>query len=422
VNGRVHRNEVRQFLFGIATLAVAAVVFTIGWIVQTGGPVPGKAYTYVRADFNNVGTLKAGKDVKQNGIRVGQVSKVEYNKGIAEVTLRLEGDRRVYRDAVVQIGNVSALGKKYVAFDPGTAAAGILADGVLPASQNVDATSLEDALSALDPATRTALRSTLEQTGGGLAGHGEDLRKALNASPRLLRDLKQISAAIDDPDAQLPELLQAADTLVGRFTGREDELRSLMRSAEQTLTAVGVDQGTPLESTIEEAPNTLKNVKTATDALNEPLADLDVALRQVKPGGVALGASSGDLRGFLRDSVTALDKVPDVSEEAKPALDDLTGVLKDARPLLPSLTSTIKSADKLLVDFAPYAGDAGRFFSQHDLLSGTLGSDDKHYFAAMLTGLGLFSIAGAPDPLYSGEYYPAPGTAWNKSSNTEVPH
>lgn len=418
----VHRSEVRRFLFGVATLVAAAVVFTIGWIVQTGGPVPGKGYTYVRADFSNVGTLKAGKDVKENGIRIGQVSKVEYNKGVAEVTLRLEGDRKVYRDAVIQIGNVSALGKKYVAFDGGTESAGLLGDAVLPASQNVDATSIEDALSALDPKTRAALRSTLDQVGGGVVGHGDDLQKALNASPDLLRDLKVISAAVDDPDAQVPELLRAADTLVGRFSGREDELSALMRSAEKTLSAIGVDGGRPLKSTVEEAPAALTNVKAATDALNKPLADLEVALRQVAPGGVALGASSEDLRGFLRDSVTPLDKVPSVSTQAKPAIDDLTGVLKDARPLLPNLTATIKSADRLLVDFAPYAADAGRFFSQHDLLSGTLGTDDKHYFAAMLTGLGLFSIAGAPDPLYSGEYYPAPGMAWNKSTNSEVPH
>ena len=40
----------------------------------------------------------------------------------------------------------------------------------------------------------------------------------------------------------------------------------------------------------------------------------------------------------------------------------------------------------MLGDFAPYAPDAGHFVAQNDLLSGTLGSPDKHYFAAMLTG------------------------------------
>lgn len=413
----VHRDEARKFVWGLVTLAIAAVVFGIGGIVQTGGPVPAKSYTYVKASFHDVGILKSGKAVKQNGLRIGQVSSIEYKDGLAEVTLRLDGDRTVYNDAVATVSNVSALGKKYVELDPGTPASGELGDGVLPAEQNGDSQSLEDVLSALDPKTRSALRDSLGEL-GGVAGHGQDLNDVLKNAPDLLADVRTVTGTLNDAD--LPALLGAADTLAGRFAGRADQLEGLLRNADKTLAALATDDGQPLTATVRQLPSTLREAKAALDALESPLTDARLALTDLRPGGVALGRSSEDLRGFLRDAVGPLGKVPGVGELAQPAVDDLTETLADARPLLPTVTSSVGSLAELLGDFAPYAGDAGRFMSQHDLLSGTLGGDDKHYFAAMLTGLGLFSLAGAPDPLATNEWYPVPGTAWNHSTITEV--
>ncbi|HSV39140.1 MAG TPA: MlaD family protein [Nocardioidaceae bacterium] len=414
----VHRDEARKFAWGLVTLTMAAVVFLIGGIVQTGGPVPAKKYTYVKASFNDVGILKSGKAVKENGLRVGQVSDIAYRDGLAEVTLRLDGDRTVYRDGSATVSNVSALGKKYVELDPGTASAGELGDGVLPAEQNGDSQSLEDALSALDPATRTALRSTLEQVGGGVAGHGPDLHQVLRVAPDLLPDVRTLTGALTS--SELEGLLASADTLAGRFVGRTAELEQLMRNADATVSALAVDGGQPLAAAVRQLPSTLREAKSALDALNRPLVDAHAALADLRPGGQALGRSSDDLRGFLRDAVGPLGKVPGVSDQALPAVDELTATLEDLRPLLPMVSTSLASVARLLFDFAPYAGDAARFVSQHDLLSGTLGGDDKHYFAAMLTGLGLFSMAGAPDPLATNEFYPAPGTAWNHTTITEV--
>jgi len=413
----VHRDEARKFVWGVVTIALAAIVFTIGGIVQTGGPVPVKSYTYVKAAFHDVGILKSGKAVKENGLRIGQVSAIEYKDGLAQVTLRLDGDRKVYSDAVATVSNVSALGKKYVDLDPGTPAAGELGDAVLPADRNGDSQSLEDALSALDPKTRTALRSSLDEL-GGVAGHGQDLHDVLKNAPDLLADVRTVTGAVSD--SELPGLLASADTLAGRFVGRESQIEGLIRNADKTMAALATDDGHPLAATVRQLPSTLREAKAALDALNSPLTDARVALTDLRPGGVALGRSSEDLRGFLRDSVGPLGKVPGVGKLAAPAVDNLTDTLADARPLLPTVTSSVNSLAQLLGDFAPYAGDAGHFVAQNDLLSGTLGSDDKHYFAAMLTGLGLFSLAGAPDPLATNEWYPAPGTAWNHSTITEV--
>jgi phospholipid/cholesterol/gamma-HCH transport system substrate-binding protein len=109
--------------------------------------------------------------------------------------------------------------------------------------------------------------------------------------------------------------------------------------------------------------------------------------------------------------------VPDVSAVADPAVKNLVQPLRDAQPLVPQVGAALSDAQTLLFGLSPYAADAGMFFSHHDLLSGTLGPG-KHYFAAMLTAAGLWSVNGLPDPTWVSEPYPDPGTSQNTSTVT----
>lgn len=415
----LHRDEARRIVWGAGVLIVLLVVGIVGAIVQTGGALPLKQYTYVKASFRDVGTLNANKQVKENGLPIGTVSDIGYQDGRALVTLRLDGRHDVYADASATISNSNALGKKYVAFDPGTPAAGPLQGDTLSAKQTHDGESLEDVLAVFDPQTRKALQSTLGQLGIGLTGHSDDLNGVLAAAPGLLTDLSAVSTAVTSPRADVPGLLGSAHRLLGRFQGRQAQIRSLMRNAARTLDAVDADHGEPLRQTIAGLPTTLTDARAALDALDAPLTDARAAVTHLRPGARSLGSATPALRSFLRTSRSPLDKVPAVAGEAQPALTDLTGTLQTAQPLLSPLLRATTSLDTFLTAFSPYAGDAGRFFSQDALLDGTLhGDPTKHYFAAALTSVGLASLAGVPDPLYRGEPYPCPGTAWNHSTVT----
>ena len=408
----VHRDDARKFMAGIVTLVLFGIIVAIGTIVQVGGPLPLRTYTNVKAEFSDVGILKPGKDVKENGIRIGSVASIKYQDNKAMVTMRLDGDRKVYKDAHIELANTSVLGRKYVAFDPGTPSAGALGASTIPVSQTQSAKSVEDVLDTLDPKTRTALSSSLDELGTGLVGHGEDLHSTLAAAPGILDDLTTVSNAATSKDAQIPQLLASADLFASRFKDREDQLSGLLASANTTLDAVNVDDGEPLSKTIEVLPPTLKEAKTALDALNQPLADVKVAVQDLRPGASALGASTPDLRAVLRQGVKPLNKVPGVADKATPVVDDLTKTLVDARPLIPRVTKALFNANSLLAGLAPYSKDAGQFFNENTLLSGSVGAG-KHFFAAEVSDAGLFSVAGIPDPLYRREPYPAPGTATN---------
>lgn len=418
----LHRDDARRVIYGIATVMALLVVGLVGGIVQSGGALPGKTYTYVSADFDDIGTLKTGKEINENGLRVGTVSGISYRDGLARVTLRLDGERPVYQDASAYVGNSSALGKKFLSYDSGTADAGVMPeDGVISVEQTRAATSLEDILGVFDPETRAALKTTLGELSTGTAGHSDDLNQALRASPDMLADLQTVASAAASDDADLAGLLQSADVLVSRFDGREEQLAQLLRNLDTTVAAVGVDDGLPLETTVSNLPSTLTETKKALDLLAPPLVDARVALRTLRPGGRALGEATPSLRSFVRTSTKPLDRVPAIGRDATPVVKDLTAVLEDARPLVAPVRSALDDAYNLLRPFAPYAADTGRFFAQNALLSGIVeGDPDKHYFAAMLTGAGLFSVSGLPDPLYRSEPYALPGTAYNHATVTDA--
>lgn len=414
---RVHRTTARHFMIGVLGVAVLGVVAAVGVIVSVGGPIPTKQYTYAKVEFADVGPLKIRQDVRQNSMVIGQISAIDRVDGHSVVTLRINGDHPVYRNATARLWNDSALARQFVELDPGTQDAGPLGDAVIQTSGLENSIDLDQLLNIFDVPTRQGLRTSLDQLGRGFLGHSADLADAMRSAPRAEADLGVVSTALVDPATDLPDLLKSADRLTGRLTNRREQIASLIQQTATTLEAVNVDGAAPLRDTLAGLPPTLRQARQALDSLNGPLADTHAALLTLRPGGHALGASAGDLRGVLREAVAPLDKVPAVAEKAEPAVDDLTDTVSDARPLVPRLVTTLESADRFISDLAPYSPDAGRFFSELAAPDGLLSAriaPGQHFFraiAAVPPGPGLLSV---PDPTFRQVPYPTPGGgAWS---------
>ncbi|MBA0126773.1 MCE family protein [Haloechinothrix sp. YIM 98757] len=386
---------------------MAGVIAVASASVQGGGDVPGKAYTRVTAAFEDVGTLTERQNVTQAGVRIGTVDSIDYQEDVAHVVLRLEGQRKVFGNARAEVLNESALGKKYIEFDPGTPDGGPLDSGIVPTSQTSSSRAVDDVFSAFDEPTREALQSSLQELGGGIIGHSKDLRDVIRSSPDMLSDLGLVSGALSSEEAELPAMLSSANRFAGRFRDRERELTSLLENLNTTFDAISVDNGEPLEHSIQALPSTLREARRGLDALNAPLADLESALVTLEPGGQALGAAADDLRGVLREAVDPMRKLPGVSEDANPAVEDLTHTISDARPLVPRVARAVEKASPALGDLAAYSTGIGRMLSHHDMLSGRF-APDKHYFSAMAAFPGLYNV-GLPDPTVETNPYPEPG-------------
>lgn len=375
--------------------------------------LPFVSTTEVKAAFNNVASLKSGDQVREFSERVGDVSAIDYVDGKAVVTMQLDGDRALFADATAQIWDFSALSQKFVELDFGHPASGPLGDKVIPSERNTDSTDIGDFLNTFDAPTRENASAFLRNVGGGAAGQGEGFQALVHNSPDLLKDVGKVSAALASQDADLPEFLHSIDRISQRFTSRRGDIEAVVRDFGITVDAISVDNAQPLSTTLQKLPSTLDTAKTALDALDGPLADTSSAFAELEPGFKGLGDATPDTRGFFRESVTPLHKVPDVSDKAEPAVSDLGDTFHDVRPLAPRVKETFRYAADPLDVLKPYSRDTGWLFVRlHSFVSESV-APGIHYANAN-ANFGLQSVTGSAlrDRLtLPRNPYPKPGQA-----------
>jgi phospholipid/cholesterol/gamma-HCH transport system substrate-binding protein len=399
-------------------LAIFAASVWLAFIAQNG--LPGANRTHVKVAFADIGGLSAGDDVRVGDVRVGQISAFGMKGGQPIVTIALDGSRALYRDATATIAQRSALGANYVDLTPGTARAGRLADGqVISTPASASAQDLSALLDVLDTRTRKALSSTLQQTGAGAAGHGQDLNAALAALPSELHDLSSISAELTtNIGAALSDVLSATRSLSDSFAGQQVQLSELAGQLTTTLSAVATGHGGSLGQSLRAAPPAMTSARSGLAALQNPLIRTQSALTALQPGLSALGSAAPNLRGLLRESVTPLRKVPSVAGQAVTPISRLTTLIKDARPLAPAITQALARASTPLAVLAPYAPEVSLFFTYvtSSLQQGDAAGHWLRFYPVVSTQSvdGLLPIT---DPLSRFDAYPAPGQSANDTSS-----
>jgi len=408
-----HRDDVKRFIVGTMIVALGATIGYVGITVQGGGELPFKSYTEVHARFANVGTLKPQEKVTQNGVRIGQVSAIDYVDGEAEVTMRLDGEHSFYNDATARVGNESALGKKYIDISPGSKETGQLPSDLITSEHTGDAASLDDVLASFDGKARTGLAQGLQALGGGLQGHAADLHDATTVAPDLLDKGTTVVGTLADPETNLDDLLVTADQLANQFKGQADQLGTLLDQATTTFQAVNVERTAPLKETLRKLPGVLDTATTGLKAVNPALGRTASAVTRLRPGVDRLVTATPDLRGFLTESPPVARTVVQFTKDAEPALKALVPTIRDISPLIGKVSEGLTLADPLLMTLKPYWPDAGHLVSLHDLLSGHF-SPTKHYFSAQLAFPGLYNVS-LPDPTVDVDPYPGPGKSFGSS-------
>jgi phospholipid/cholesterol/gamma-HCH transport system substrate-binding protein len=402
------KGSARRFLSGLGALAVMLV---IGYIAFTAnqGRLPGTPVTTVRAAFADVGQLQAGSEVRQNGIIIGQVSAVALVNGQPVVTMDVHGGVSMYRDGYAGIWDQSALAQKFVELRAGDPASGLLGDGMLPVSQTESTHDLVQVLDVFDPPTRAALGDALRQLGGGLAGYGPGLHGFIGTAPGVLSDVGELSTTLVSDRTDLPGLLHTSDRLSSRFTGREYQWTELLHQTDETLRALDVDNGQPLGDTVTKLPGTLRAVRTALDDADQPLTDLASATGDLRSGAHSLGRATPDVRGVFREAHAPLDRIPGVSDDAKPAVADLSRTFSDAQSLTPKLADALSSVAPPLKVLAPYAPDMGTFaFDLSNLIVNHDGWEHRLRIMAGAPSLQTLLVNQLKD---TNNPYPTPGQA-----------
>lgn len=384
----------RAFIAGLFALAVFAVIFFVAFTAQQAR-LPWQEPTRLAADFQDVGQLQVGSEVRENGQFAGKVAAITYVDGHPRVTMELSNDALpMYRDGYAGIWDQSSLAQKFVELRVGTEASGLLGNDVLPMRQTESTHDLTTVLDVFDPPTRSALGNAFRQLGGAV-GYGPGFHDFLGGLPGYEQDVRTISVTLASARTDLPGLLRSTDRVASRFAGREQQLGELLRNLDVTLRAFGTDNAEPLGATITKLPGTLRTARGALDAADQPLADLATATGDLRSGSDALGNATPDVRGVFREAEKPFGHTPDFSDDAKPAVNDLKDTFSDLRPFVPRLGKGLKSAERPLAYLKGYRVDLGTFFTDVD---GLIRSHEgwTHHFRAIAAMPTLTSLSNLP--------------------------
>jgi phospholipid/cholesterol/gamma-HCH transport system substrate-binding protein len=317
------------FRAGLLTLVVLVVAAYFGFSKSNPFANPYELRAVVR-DAQN---LKPGAPVREAGVEVGKVTKVEAadpGEPAAKVTMKLRDDALpLHIDARLQIRpRILLEGNFFVDLEPGSSAAGTLEDGgTIPITQTSTAVTLPDVLRVLDSDTRSDLQTLLREYATGLDKGGA---QALNKAIPSFEPAYRLSALTNDallgeqPTKDLQRVLRSQRRVFGTLAENPQALEELVTDLNTTAGAIA-SQDSALEAAVPALRDTLREGYPALGELNAALPELRAFSREALPG--------------VRSSVPTLDAaIPWIGQaRGLVAEDELKGLAADLRQAVPSL-------------------------------------------------------------------------------------
>jgi phospholipid/cholesterol/gamma-HCH transport system substrate-binding protein len=257
-----------------------AVVLVLGVVMGRALVQPG---TYeVTVPVHDAAGLYAGSDVMIAGAKVGSVRSISLAPSSALVTVVVDAEHApVHTDATIAVRPKSLLGERYLALDPGQAAATLTSGATLPATSVIESTTLEDVVNTFDEPTRAKLQTLVVELGGGVAGRGQQLNSYIVTGRQDLADLKGIADALATRDAELRDVIANLDSVTQELarSDRRQQLGQLIQNLEALMQNLA-GQETQLQAALTETNAALSRTSAGLDGTGGNLADIVHALPQ----------------------------------------------------------------------------------------------------------------------------------------------
>ncbi|MCW3016158.1 MAG: hypothetical protein JWO02_3250 [Solirubrobacterales bacterium] len=327
-----------------ALLAVAAVV-----VVVAGHGAPTRTVT---GTFDSVRGLVEGAEVRAGGVKVGRVQRIWLaGDGTPRVRMAVRQDYPLRRGAraAVRLGSLSGEFNRYVALTSGTGPS--FGDGDRPITLTRSATDspveVDEALSALTPATRADVRAALRGLRTGLQDRGPQVAQTLKHTVSALSETAAVLGDVDADGAALRSLVTDSRRITDALAGRPRRLAVLVDELGATLhTTAGRQEA--LRRTIAVLPAALREGRGALAQVRAATPGLRALLREAAWGLRELAPAAGELHSALRAGTPALAQAAALTRTAPAELSALRPLLRDARTVAAELTPVLRRAGPIL--------------------------------------------------------------------------
>jgi virulence factor Mce-like protein len=321
-------------LVGAVTVLVTIVAVFLSYNANTGLPfVP----TYdLKANLPNGAQLVKGFEVRIGGARVGQVSKIEPKRRAdgstyAQITMKLDKEIEPLKaNSTLLVRPRSAIGLKYVELTPGRGQKDLKSGAVIPVRQARPAVvELDDLLNMFDDKARIGSRNSLNGYGGGLAGRGGDLNRAIVALGPLLRDLEPVAANLAARETRLGRLFRALGKAASEAAPVAETQAQLFVNLDTTFTALASIARPYLQESISEGPPSEELAIREFPFQGKFLANNAAFFRELRPGVATLPHSAPILADAFEAGTRTLPKTIPMNAQLADVFESLADFSED---------------------------------------------------------------------------------------------
>jgi phospholipid/cholesterol/gamma-HCH transport system substrate-binding protein len=336
---KVIRDHLRDFLAVIGLLAVGlAATYIIVQNQRLRIPLLEEKPFELKAEMSTAQAVTPGQGqtVRVAGVRVGDISSVDYENGHAVVTMAI--DRKflpVYKNATILLRPKTGLKDMFLELDPGSNYDANSNDDEFQNGDEISLantapdTNVDQILSALDGDTRAYLRLLLTQGGQGLNGRGKDLGKLLGSLGPINRGLARVNTEVAKRKENLARLVHNMNLLFGTVGQDGQGIEQLVSASNQTLGAIA-SQSPDVQRTVSLLGPTLRTTR--------------VALEKTDQLATVLGPSINSLRPFARRLKPINDSLASLAKTTyQPVKNDIRPFVRNARQPVRNLRPAAKN-------------------------------------------------------------------------------
>ena len=312
--------------------------------VSFGGPTPFKAKSYeFKADFPEAVTLAKESDVRIGGVSVGKVKKLALpDEGNAtEVTIQMDPQfAPIPSDTRALLRQKTLLGESFIELTGGSSGAKPLPDGgELARGQTQDSTQIDEIFAALDPKTREAFRTWMQNSAISVNGRGQDLNDAFGNLGPFASDATDILNILREQKRPLQGLVRDTGTVFDALSARDQELAGAITGSNTTFRAIA-SRDRALAQVIHIFPTFNEQTRLTLNRLAKFADDTEPLVKELKP--------------VARDLTPTFQKVRALSPHLRGLFIHLKPLLKASNTGLPALTKTLHELKPVLAALDPF--------------------------------------------------------------------
>lgn len=305
-----------------------------------------------------------GQEVRIAGVSVGEISDASVgDRGKAVLELSIDPQYRVYDNARLVLRPKSPLNEMYVELDPGSEQGKPLSEGqTLPAANSHRPIQVDQVLGHLDGNTREALTSLLSESDTALASAPGKLPGGIDATSRVVTDLKPVVEALQTRKDSLARLVTSLGQISSAVGGNDKRLSEVASSLQTTLRSLNKNSG-PLNSTLSQLPDVTDQLTAAMESVQTLSGELDPTLDNLKKASGELPDALDRLTGTVDKVGETVDQAAPVVRKARPVVADLRPLVSDVNAALPDLRASTGRLDHVTGAAVPYLNDLAAFIT-----------------------------------------------------------